>query len=57
MWSQILDKKVQGMLSPPLLNDFCKAFAYALEGQRTTMMDESDSVGCLSMPINECSIG
>lgn len=53
MWSQILDKKVQGMLSPPLLNDFCKAFAYALEGQKTTMMDENDSVGCLSMPINE----
>ena len=27
MWSKILDKRVQGMLSPPLLHDFCVYFA------------------------------
>jgi len=53
MWSQIINKNVLGMMSPPLLNDFCKALDYALEGQRTAQSCENESMDSFNMPISK----
>ena len=31
LWQKIINPKVQGMMSPPMLGKFCKTFAGALE--------------------------
>ena len=55
MWSKILGKNCQGMMSPPLLHEFCEIFANYLEQERM-MAGDSISINCqtnFGMPINQ----
>ena len=53
MWSKILAKNVQGMLSPPLLHDFCVIFANSLEQNRiSTNCVSIDTQMNFGMPIS-----